>query len=54
VSQPSLFGPAGGGAATVNVDGGSCGNPGPAGYGGCIEPDDGTIVVLKDALTPPQ
>jgi probable phosphoglycerate mutase len=50
VSQGSLFGSAAGGSATVNVDGGSRGNPGPAGYGVHIQHDDGTIVELKDAL----
>ena len=48
--QPSLFGPASGGAATANVDGGSRGNPGPAGYGVRIEREDGSIVELKEAL----
>jgi ribonuclease HI len=50
VSQPSLFGSAGGGAATVNVDGGSRGNPGPAGFGVHIQQDDGAVVELKGAL----
>jgi ribonuclease HI len=50
MSQPSLFGPASGGTATANVDGGSRGNPGPAGYGVHIERDDGTIVELKGTL----
>ena len=50
MSQPSLFGPAGGRSATANIDGGSRGNPGPAGYGVHIQPDDGTIVELKEAL----
>jgi ribonuclease HI len=49
VSQPSLFGPAAGGSATVNVDGGSRGNPGPAGYGVHID-HDGTIIELKGSL----
>jgi probable phosphoglycerate mutase len=48
--QPSLFGPPSGGSATANVDGGSRGNPGPAGYGVHIERDDGTIVELKESL----
>jgi probable phosphoglycerate mutase len=48
--QPSLFGAPFGGAATAHVDGGSRGNPGPAGYGVHIERDDGTIVELKEAL----
>jgi probable phosphoglycerate mutase len=50
VSQPSLFGPVGGGGATANIDGGSRGNPGPAGYGVRIEREDGAIVELKEAL----
>jgi len=50
MSQPSLFGPASSGSATANVDGGSRGNPGPAGYGVHIQQDDGTIVELKKAL----
>jgi ribonuclease HI len=37
-------------SATANVDGGSRGNPGPAGYGVRIERDDGTIVELKESL----
>jgi probable phosphoglycerate mutase len=32
------------------VDGGSRGNPGPAGYGVRIEREDGTIVELKESL----
>ena len=48
--QPSLFGAAFGGSATANVDGGSRGNPGPAGYGVRIEREDGTIVDLKESL----
>jgi ribonuclease HI len=50
VTQPSLFGAAAGGAAVANVDGGSRGNPGPAGYGVHIQRDDGSIVELKAAL----
>jgi ribonuclease HI len=49
MSQPSLFGPAAGGSATVNIDGGSRGNPGPAGYGVHIE-HDGAIVEVKGSL----
>jgi ribonuclease HI len=51
--QPSLFGPPSGvsRSATANVDGGSRGNPGPAGYGVRIERDDGSIVELKEALS---
>jgi probable phosphoglycerate mutase len=50
VNQPSLFGSGGRGSAVANVDGGSRGNPGPAGYGVRIERDDGTIVELKQAI----
>ena len=49
--QPSLFDPATtGGTATANIDGGSRGNPGPAGYGVRVEKEDGAIVELKEAL----
>ena len=50
MSQPSLFGGPGGGSAVANIDGGSRGNPGPAGYGVRIERADGTIVELKEPL----
>jgi probable phosphoglycerate mutase len=50
VNQPSLFGPQGGGAATANIDGGSRGNPGPAGYGVRIEREDGEVVELKQSI----
>jgi probable phosphoglycerate mutase len=50
VTQGSLFGSAGGGSATANIDGGSRGNPGPAGYGVRIEQEDGTIVELKASM----
>ena len=51
MNQPSLFGPPPGGrSARANVDGGSRGNPGPAGYGVHIEQDDGTIVELKESI----
>jgi ribonuclease HI len=50
VNQPSLFGSPGGGSAIANVDGGSRGNPGPAGYGVRIQQDDGTVVELKESL----
>jgi ribonuclease HI len=33
VNQPSLFGSPGGRSAVASIDGGSRGNPGPAGYG---------------------
>jgi len=51
LTQPSLFGPASGGTATANIDGGSRGNPGPAGYGARIEREDGSVVELKEALS---
>lgn len=50
MSQPSLFGASGGGSAIANVDGGSRGNPGPAGYGVRIEREDGTVVELKESI----
>ena len=53
MTQPSLFGDASlgrGRSARVNIDGGSRGNPGPAGYGVHIEQDDGTVVELKGAI----
>jgi probable phosphoglycerate mutase len=49
-SQPSLFGPPDGTSATANIDGGSRGNPGPAGYGVHIERGDGSSVDLKESL----
>ena len=50
MTQPSLFGPADGGSAVANIDGGSRGNPGPAGYGVRIQREDGAIVELKQSL----
>jgi ribonuclease HI len=50
MTQPSLFGPQGGGSATANIDGGSRGNPGPAGYGVRIEREDGEVVELKQFI----
>ena len=50
MSQPSLFGSDRGGSARANVDGGSRGNPGPAGYGVRIEQEDGSTVELKDSI----
>jgi ribonuclease HI len=50
VSQLSFFGDTAGASAVANVDGGSRGNPGPAGYGVHIEHEDGTVVELKEAL----
>jgi len=46
--QPSLFGPAAGGAAVASIDGGSRGNPGPAGYGVRIE-RDGEVIEIKES-----
>jgi probable phosphoglycerate mutase len=48
--QRSLFETSGSAHAIANVDGGSRGNPGPAGYGVRIVLDDGAIVDLKDTL----
>src|SRR6185436_2297741 len=51
MSQPSLFEqPERSRSARAYVDGGSRGNPGPAGYGVHIEQDDGSVVELKQAL----
>jgi ribonuclease HI len=50
VNQPSLFGAPQGRSARAYVDGGSRGNPGPAGYGVHIEREDGTIAELKKSL----
>jgi ribonuclease HI len=50
VNQPSLFGAPQGRSARAYVDGGSRGNPGPAGYGVHIEQEDGTIAELKESL----
>jgi ribonuclease HI len=51
VSQLSFFGSADGASAVASIDGGSRGNPGPAGYGVHIERDDGTVVELKESLS---
>ena len=51
MSQLSFFSSTPGASATANVDGGSRGNPGPAGYGVRIERDDGTLVELKESIT---
>ena len=50
MNQPSLFGHAEGTTASANIDGGSRGNPGPAGYGVRVEREDGSVVELKEAL----
>jgi probable phosphoglycerate mutase len=50
VNQPSLFGEPILESATASIDGGSRGNPGPAGYGVRIERPDGTVVELKEAV----
>jgi probable phosphoglycerate mutase len=50
VMQPSLFEPPAGTSATANIDGGSRGNPGPAGYGVHITREDGTVVELKESI----
>lgn len=50
MKQGSLFGGAQGGSARAYVDGGSRGNPGPAGYGVHIEQDDGSVTELKESV----
>jgi ribonuclease HI len=50
VTQGSLFGAPGALSAIANVDGGSRGNPGPAGYGVRIETSDGAVTELKQSL----
>jgi len=50
VNQSSLFGETHGGTAIANVDGGSRGNPGPAGYGVRVEQPDGTVIEIKKFL----
>jgi ribonuclease HI len=50
MNQPSLFGAASGRSARAYVDGGSRGNPGPAGYGVRIEREDGSVIELKESL----
>jgi probable phosphoglycerate mutase len=50
VSQPSLFGTPASRSAIANVDGGSRGNPGPAGYGVRIERDDGSVEEIKGTV----
>jgi len=49
-TQPSLFGTPTESVAVASVDGGSRGNPGPAGYGVHIERTDGSVVELKESL----
>src|SRR5215813_2374522 len=50
MNQPSLFGAPQNRSARAYVDGGSRGNPGPAGYGVRIEQEDGTVAELKESL----
>jgi ribonuclease HI len=50
VTQPSLFREFRGGSAIANIDGGSRGNPGPAGYGVRVEQPDGTVTEIKKFL----
>ena len=50
MSQPSLFGTPTTHRAVANVDGGSRGNPGPAGYGVRIERADGSVEEMKQSL----
>jgi ribonuclease HI len=49
-SQPPLFPEDRPASAIASIDGGSRGNPGPAGYGVRIEREDGTVVELKESL----
>ena len=46
----SFAAPSPGSAATAHVDGGSRGNPGPAGYGVFITRDDGSTVEIKESI----
>ena len=48
--QSSLFDTAGGETIVAHVDGGSRGNPGPAGYGVVITCQDGSLVELKASV----
>ena len=50
MTQPSLFEPTPGPTAVAHIDGGSRGNPGPAGYGVHIQRSDGSVVKLKQSL----
>jgi ribonuclease HI len=50
MTQPSLFALDSSRFAIANIDGGSRGNPGPAGYGVRIQRPDGTLVDLKRSL----
>jgi ribonuclease HI len=48
--QPAFFGASPDTSATASIDGGSRGNPGPAGYGVHIERGDGSLVELKESI----
>jgi ribonuclease HI len=48
--QPSLFGTTATRSAVAHIDGGSRGNPGPAGYGVRIEHDAGNVEEIKESL----
>jgi probable phosphoglycerate mutase len=50
VGQLSFFASTGGASAVAHVDGGSRGNPGPAGFGVHIEREDGAVVELKESI----
>ena len=50
MDQPSLFTPRQPTRAVANIDGGSRGNPGPAGYGVRIEREGDTPIELKQSL----
>ena len=50
MDQPSLFAAPGPASAVANIDGGSRGNPGPAGYGVRIQPQGAEPIDLKQSL----
>ena len=50
MDQPSLFAAPRPAPAVANIDGGSRGNPGPAGYGVRIQPQDADPIDLKQSL----
>jgi probable phosphoglycerate mutase len=50
VNQPSLFAAPGPLSAAANIDGGSRGNPGPAGYGVRIQPEGAPPIDIKESL----
>ena len=50
MDQPSLFAAPGPVSAVANIDGGSRGNPGPAGYGVRIQSEGDDPIDLKESL----